>query len=458
MVKKTVTIAIIAIISFVLLEITLEVAGWTITSYQSWKNPSVNLQDSDEYRIVTLGESTTALFWSGGRDNAWPNQLENKLNSANLGRHFKVFNLARGGISTPFLIESFEQRIEDLHPQLVISMMGVNDSVQFEYSHTVGWRSLRIVKVWKWLQQSRASTNPTKDPDLIGQIYRDVDDLMSEPLLEASPEQIHKTYEAVRKYAATKKQDGFYALEHAAWGFFVPAQRAQIEHHVNSHIANRLGTLSYNLAKDALRIQPNNATIAVCLTYASALAHREPEALDLIHKSMDLGLKPSPTLFTVLGVLKANDDPQMKEAMSESGFYINEKKPYFQVTMENYRRLFDLSRKHHFHYMAMQYPTAKISALINVFSTQPKFTETFGDSLNSNFPNAKLESKYEDILFVSNENFVQAVAQSSYDDYFTDRFSAVLGGHFGHTTPKGHALIAENLSQAIVKNWSILSK
>lgn len=53
-----------------------------------------------------------------------------------------------------------------------------------------------------------------------------------------------------------------------------------------------------------------------------------------------------------------------------------------------------------------------------------------------------------DIVFVDNEKiFKEAVSQRSYDYYFTDRFS----GDFGHCTPAGNHLLAQNIANAILK-------
>ena len=52
------------------------------------------------------------------------------------------------------------------------------------------------------------------------------------------------------------------------------------------------------------------------------------------------------------------------------------------------------------------------------------------------------------ILFVENKkNFKEAVAKASYDEYFTDRFA----GGFGHCTPKGNFLLAQNAARAVAR-------
>jgi len=51
-------------------------------------------------------------------------------------------------------------------------------------------------------------------------------------------------------------------------------------------------------------------------------------------------------------------------------------------------------------------------------------------------------------LLVNNEKiFRAAVAQKSYDYYFSDRFA----GDFGHCTPEGNRLLAQNIAETILK-------
>ena len=58
----------------------------------------------------------------------------------------------------------------------------------------------------------------------------------------------------------------------------------------------------------------------------------------------------------------------------------------------------------------------------------------------------------EDIIFVSNEeNFKETLKTAEYEEYFIDRFA----GNFGHCTPKGNRLIAENLTNVILEELNI---
>ncbi len=75
----------------------------------------------------------------------------------------------------------------------------------------------------------------------------------------------------------------------------------------------------------------------------------------------------------------------------------------------------------------MQYPTRPIETLYNIFD----------DPSN--------------IIFVSNQNFADLVKNEGYDKYFLDNFAR----NFGHTTPLGSKIIAENVAKAIIDHLGI---
>ena len=104
---------------------------------------------------------------------------------------------------------------------------------------------------------------------------------------------------------------------------------------------------------------------------------------------------------------------------------------YPSLTRENYQRLKDILSRRKVRLVVMQYPRRDIQPL-------KEMLEPAGH-----------------IIFVENKrNFKEAVANASYDDYFTDRFA----GDFGHCTPKGNFLLAQNAARAVLKVVPGLSK
>lgn len=145
-------------------EVLLRVAGMLVAIPQIWRNVSA-LQAVGGYKILVLGESTTA-----GGSISWPAQLENELNRRNPRRKFVVFNEAEVGISTALILARLEKNIMKYHPDMVVTMMGINDhNVPFVFEGTFGqemhsfFRYLRLYKVFRIAFDTRVQSNTMRD-------------------------------------------------------------------------------------------------------------------------------------------------------------------------------------------------------------------------------------------------------------------------------------------------------
>jgi hypothetical protein len=78
--KKAILIIFGLILSLALLEIGLRLGGFIFLSLQEQRN-QVSIRQKGTYRIMCLGESTTAV----GGDRFYPSQLEKVLNKRNIG-------------------------------------------------------------------------------------------------------------------------------------------------------------------------------------------------------------------------------------------------------------------------------------------------------------------------------------------------------------------------------------
>ncbi|MFA5139826.1 MAG: tetratricopeptide repeat protein [Elusimicrobiota bacterium] len=93
------------------------------------------------------------------------------------------------------------------------------------------------------------------------------------------------------------------------------------------------------------------------------------------------------------------------------------------LTRRNYRDLREAVLRRGIRLVCVQYPMRSLRAL-----------EEFFDDKSG-------------IVFVDNEkSFQEAVRRSDYWDYFID----VFGGNFGHCTPKGYRMLAQNIADAIL--------
>ena len=97
---------------------------------------------------------------------------------------------------------------------------------------------------------------------------------------------------------------------------------------------------------------------------------------------------------------------------------------YMPATRRNYQRLKEVLLQRGIKLVCVQYPVLNVESLKKLFDSP------------------------DGIIFVDNERlFKEAIRQASYDEYFTD----IYGGVFGHKTPKGNRLLAENIASVILK-------
>jgi lysophospholipase L1-like esterase len=111
---------VLVLLGLLLLEGMLRIAGLIVSLPQSMDN--IAPADRESYRIICLGESTTA-----GGANSWPGQLEEILNNRSKTLRFRVYNLGIPGVTTAYILSNLEDNLERYKPDMVVSMMGTND-------------------------------------------------------------------------------------------------------------------------------------------------------------------------------------------------------------------------------------------------------------------------------------------------------------------------------------------
>lgn len=135
----------------VLLEIAMRLAGLAIASLQEQRN-RFSIRQGGQYRILCLGESTTAF---GGVD-SYPYQLEEILNQANCGIKFSVINRGVPGTDTSLIVSQLQDNLDMYSPDMVVTMMGINDhhvtgTVLVSKKTASFFQSFRIYKLIKLL-------------------------------------------------------------------------------------------------------------------------------------------------------------------------------------------------------------------------------------------------------------------------------------------------------------------
>lgn len=92
-------------------------------SFMQEFNNSVSLSQKKICRILCLGESMTAPGGGG----TYTDKLENILNQAGIGIKFKVINKGAIGVNSSYILAHLEENLQKYKPNIVITMMGIND-------------------------------------------------------------------------------------------------------------------------------------------------------------------------------------------------------------------------------------------------------------------------------------------------------------------------------------------
>lgn len=106
----------------IMIELSLYAVGLLFEFSQEKRN-SAALQEKEVYRILCLGDSTTAV---GGKD-SWPAQLEGVLANKASYKSFSVINKGEILIDSTGILLNLESNLEKYRPSLVVIMAGLND-------------------------------------------------------------------------------------------------------------------------------------------------------------------------------------------------------------------------------------------------------------------------------------------------------------------------------------------
>ena len=425
------------ILALIILESGMRITGFTILSLQQSENKII--VKGDVYRILALGESTTA-----GRI-SWPKQLELILNNRSPDIKFKIFNEGIPGTNTAFILSRLEENLDKYNPDMVITMVGVNDyGLNLIYNDTLSTKitflleDFRVYKLGKWVLE--VLKDKVKDIDFkatgfpIGndkQITKKNDDVyfelgsnyISQGMIEKAEEMYKKAIEINPNYF-----------------------KAYFELGLIYYKQNKIEKAE-EMYKKAIEINPNYVLAYSRLGRNYISQGMIEKAEDMIKKSIeidpnhDFSYQQLRRIYNRQGISyseQLNPDKDIEKLFRENNysFYINTTSVY-EITQHNYKQLYNILEKRGIKYIAMQYPTLSVDVLKNMF--------------NEN----------ENIIFVSNEeNFKNALENARYEDYFSDSFvrkrsDFLFKGNWGHTTLKGDILIAENVANDILEELGI---
>jgi lysophospholipase L1-like esterase len=480
-------------LSLILLEGGMRLAGFTLSSIQEYKN-KVSIKEKGTCVIMCLGESTTADEGLNGT-HCYPSQLKDILNTKNTGIKFSVINKGVSGTNTTRILSELKSNLERYKPNMVIAMMGIND----EGSHMpheaessskimLFFQSLKIYKLSRfiWLhaaakaretQQSNCAIKTTKgiEPkkyvnnrtaienkkEFYAELAKDYDKNgnfsgESNALNEAikldpgNAELYFKLQLSYRLQGEFEKAesvlkeiiDKFPDQADAARAFLLTCYKGEGKDNemfaLFNDTANRNNFTAHfeiwvyyvehnDYAKAGEMIKKmseiDNLLLITKGVFIAADSQLENTATLLKEK-----ISRDPKDAKLYAFLALIYNEMNKSDISKRYFSIAEElrlKYYNNETRENYRKLKEILNKENIKLVCVQYPMRSILPLKKIFEDDDK-----------------------GIIFVDNEEiFKNAVMKAKYNDYFLDAF----GGDFGHCTPVGNRLLAENIAKSIVR-------
>jgi tetratricopeptide (TPR) repeat protein len=543
--QKTIPVLSGLVLSLVLLEAGLRLGGFVFSSIQAYENLR-SIKQKSTYRIVCIGESTT--------QRQYPHLLEQVLNQRNIGVRFSVIDKGRAAMNSITLLEGIESNLTEYHPDMVVVMMGINDTGikyyedipksdtwLFRHCRTYRFGSILFMHMLKKINREDidgfdkidsnrkarpedAATVPLKanlsnatstekvakqDLNLPGTRHPVRAEMEAVPNIEdtertktesvaysashvmigvaarsegaAEPRNSNLNHSELpdaekfpkktlalfsenentylRSGELYKNQGKFSQAEESyrkalemnpgndntyvdlGWLYRVQGKYSQAEafykkalelNPKNGHACGRLGWLYHDQGKFAeaedfykkaieFNLKKGNACYSLGILYRDQ--GKLSQAEDSLRRAVEFDPENERTLGAMASLYEEMGKPELAKAYAEKANKLRSEH-YPEITVNNYRKLKEILDRKGIKLVCVQYPVRNVGPLKRIFE------------------------KDNDVIFVDNERiFKEALRQGSYKEYFKDMFA----GDFGHCTPKGNMLIAQNIAHVILK-------
>jgi lysophospholipase L1-like esterase len=395
------------------------------------------LKPRDTFRILCLGESTTAAQLHT-KDYSWPAQLEEILNRRYGRERVEIINRGKVGTNTSIVLLELPRYLDEDKPDLVISMLGINDRKWYGTIHrNISYDALNHLRTYKLLRhlwyyyiEDRLKSQAVEGVAMM----KTSPDLSKDPLaarcllslaldvktLPASEEICKKT---ISKYPSNSQL--YWMLGHIyrnrsqtqkSLEMFLRSMELDPEFEQNyiflaaayldlGETSKAEQVLKMALEKPFSRLNDTPALMLIEL-YLGETKNLKRKAEHIFSGILAKNLRRSGNVV-ISGGLNPEPDPFT---------------PDNAVTRLNYNQIYALIRSRGIQLVAMQYPMEEIQRLQTLFS-----------------PNLGVELVDNHVIFK------KMLASRPYSDFFADYF----GTDWGHCTREGNRVIAENLAREL---------
>lgn len=398
LVKKVSLIFIGILISFLVLEIVLQLAGFIFSTVINYKNDKSN--DNQSIVILCLGESTTYR--------QWPPILQKILNKKSKNEKFKVIDTGIPGINTSIIAANIKYHMLKYQPDIVILMTGINDTGIIYRNYKI--KSLNLISlISKHLKNNFMY-------DFSYEMFSDVESEYFKFLYK-------------RQYAEAEKQ--LLSL----WGLskkkspIIYARLFQLYYLVWN---------KYNKCDELLKIQDIKLVDYLIRDIIDYLLTVKKYSKEQIREYLICNQNrfEYTTITEIAFVVKKYNCEEILYNLKDSKQQYDPLVKHIKLTYEhlahntakNYLTIVDTIYEYNpeVYTLPMQYPTLSVQIL--------------KDRLN-------LSKYYDKLIFIDNkEVFNKALKIYKTEDIFKDMFA----GSFGHCTELGNTIIAENAAETIL--------
>jgi hypothetical protein len=390
------------------------------------------------YIAIVLGESTSTSFQTlPGFD--WPSQLESLSHGTAV--ELQVSNLSQAGTTTGNLVDHAIGLLKTMQPNIVITMMGVNDGTINDHLRDSASTSKRNwferLKTYR-LVKSAFSTQLFRETNVYYYKPRSVDFQKKMPIglnqIDITKDELKVIKGWMQKYLTLPASEQYQFFEGEL--LKLPQERQPIvlaSLFVDEFPVEKLSTdqlwLPWKLGSKLL-FDYDMRFPHVLESYAliSTKVNRRPYMRRALAAYSDRKL---PVSNLALSRISAGLDEESRQGLREWNRVL---RPYsltltefrlISSTPHNYLRLARSLKRQGVCHVALSYPNQDASLLKQYFAGQ--------DWL---LPEAIVSQR---------ESFQKVLKAYSLEEVFTDTFA----GDFGHTTQLGHKIIAENAFKAI---------
>lgn len=431
------------VLSVLVVECTLRISGFIYLFAQELLNkPSGNRPGLRQYRILCLGESTTACEG----DTAYPRQLEGILNQKIPGTQFKVINKGVPGINTSGILGELEDNLRKYRPNMVIAMMGINDDIALMGGISPSGGSILVKTVIKNLRiykLARLILVRLRERYFLGNLYLERGRGYQDQGRYLEAEGMYKKSIALNSNNPVPYVD-------LAWCYNDAGKILEAEETFKKAIAikpkdyslyTELGLFYQDhkrypeaeaVLTKALEVSAGNDALYINLGWCYGEQGKYLQAEKAFAKAIEI--RPQAKIgYTELAQYYYTDKdryPQTEETRVKVEAYFDKVRRltghYSEGTRRNYNQLRDALSRKGIKLVCMQYALRGLKPLRDMFDST------------------------DEIIFVDNEAvFKEALKKGRYEDYFIDRFA----GDFGHCTPEGNRIVANNAADVLWKEY-----